>query len=196
MRRGWRGSGLSTPDARLQALGEFICADRGRALAAANRLWRGGPRTVESAVRGMSMGEVIPDGARIRIAADTGAYTTGTVIAFFAGGRTVVHRIRWQRQWGRARGHLITQGDAMLLPDIPVPREAVLGAVVAVRAANGDWRPPASRPPAPRRERALSALVLAAGIVLLELHRPLACYVLDLLSRAERRWTWTRSLLY
>ncbi len=185
----------SIPESRLQAVGEFICADDRRALEAA-RLFRGGALgTVESKVRGMSMGDVIPDASRIRIAADDGTVAPDSVIAFLAAGRTVVHRVRWQRRRGRARRWLITQGDAMRLPDVPVPRDAVLGRVVAV-CAGSDWQPPAPRPVAPRRERALSFIVFAASVVLLELHPPIARWFLDKLTRVERRHAWTRSLLY
>src|SRR5256885_16561143 len=145
----------SIPDERLQALGEFICADPRRVHAAAQLLRRDAGGPVESEVRGMSMGTVIPDGARIRIDSSATALTTGTVIAFVAGGRTVVHRIRWQRRTGRARGWLITQGDAMRLPDMPVARNALVGRVVAVRGEDGTWRPLAVPPPWPRRDRAL-----------------------------------------
>jgi hypothetical protein len=115
---------------------------------------------------------------------------------FFAGGRTVVHRVLWQRRAGRARRWLVTQGDGMRLPDVPVARDAVIGRVVAVRSGDGAWRPPASRLLAPRRERALSWTVFAASVALLELHPPLACWFLDRLTRAERRHAWTSSLLY
>lgn len=177
------------PETRLQALGEFICADPRRAMAAA-RLFRGAQGTLDSEVSGVSMGEVIPHGAFIRIAADPEACRVGEVVAFFAGGRSVVHRVRWMR-----RGWVITQGDAMLLPDAPVPREALLGRVIAVRT-EGDWRPTPSRLLAPRRERALSWIVFAAGVVLLSIRPQLACRFMDLLTRAERRHAWTRSLLY
>jgi len=184
------------PD-RLHALGEFICADPRRVQAAAQLLRRDTTGPVESEVRGMSMGAVIPDGARIRIdGSSSAAPATGTVIAFFAGGRTVVHRVRWQRRTGRARGWLITQGDAMRLPDMPVARDAVIGRVVAIRGDDGAWRPLAAAPRAPRRDRALSWIVFAAGAVLLELHPPLARRFLDKLTRAERRHAWTSSLLY
>jgi len=175
---------------RLREIGEFIRADPQRALAAAQRLRRGAPALLESDVRGVSMGSVLPDGARIRIASGEVPLEPGAVVAFMAGGRTVVHRIRRSR-----RGWLITQGDAMRLPDVPVPCDAVLGQVVAIRGDDG-WRPLAAPPRLPRRERALSWLVFAAGAVLLELHPPLARWFLDKLTRAEREHAWTSSLLY
>ena len=183
-------------DARLREVGEFIRADPRRMFAASLLFRRDADALVESEVRGMSMGAVIPDGARIRIEAARDRTATGTVIAFFAGGRTVVHRIRWRRHRGRARGWLVTQGDAMRLPDVPVFRDAVIGCVVAVRTGDGAWQPLPAPPRAPRRDRALSWIVFAASVVLLELHPPLACWLLDKLTRAERRHAWTRSLLY
>ena len=176
---------------RLKAVGEFICADPRRACAAA-RLFRDTASVVESDVRGGSMGVVIPDGARIRIRSDA-APPTGTVIVFHAGGRTVVHRIRWRR---RAGGWLLTQGDAMRLPDVPVPIDAVIGHVSAVRGDDGTWQPLPAAPRAPRRDRALSWMVFTTSVVLLELHPPLACWLLDKLTRAERAHAWTSSLLY
>jgi hypothetical protein len=179
---------------RLRAVGEFICADPRRASAAA-QLFRDASAAIESDVRGVSMGSVIPDGARIRIdSADM--LLTGTVVAFHAAGRTVVHRIRWQRRAGRARGWLITQGDAMRLPDVPVRLDAVIGRVTALRCDDGTWRPLAAPPRAPRRDRALSWIVFAASVVLLELHPPLSRWFLDKLTRAERTHAWTSSLLY
>jgi hypothetical protein len=44
--------------------------------------------------------------------------------------------------------------------------------------------------------RALSWIVFAAGVVLLSIRPQLACRFMDLLTRAERRHAWTRSLLY
>ena len=83
----------------------------------------------------------------------------------------------------------------MLLPDVPVERAAVLGTVLAV-ATDGTWRPLPPRPAVPRREAALSFVVLAASAVLLEIHPRLACSFLGKLGAAERRYAWTSALLY
>jgi hypothetical protein len=180
---------------RLHAVGSFICADGRRMQAAASLFRSGALGEVTSEVCGMSMGSVIPHGAHIRIGPGTASCRRGTVIAFLAAGRTVVHRIRWQRRWGRGRGYVITQGDGMLLPDMPVERAAILGPVLAVEAS-GAWTPIDAPPVRPRRERALSFLVFAAGAMLLELHPPLARSLLRALNAAERRHAWTRALLY
>jgi hypothetical protein len=180
---------------RLHAVGNFICAD-GRRMQAAAALFRSGALgEVISEVSGMSMGSAIPHGARIRIAPSTVPSRPGTVIAFVAASRTVVHRIRWQRRWGRGRRFVITQGDGMLLPDMPLERTAILGPVLAVDTSEG-WRPVDPPPIRPRRERALSFLVFAAGAMLLEIHPPLARSLLNALNAAERRHAWTRALLY
>jgi hypothetical protein len=180
---------------RLQAVGNFICADGRRMQAAASLFRSGALGQVISEVSGMSMGTVIPHGAQIRIDPAAAPAPRGTVIAFVAGGKTVVHRVRWQRRWGRARNFVITQGDGMLLPDMPVERAAILGPVTAVQS-QGAWRPVDAAPIRPRRERALSFLVFAAGAMLLEIHPPLARWLLSALNAAERRHAWTRALLY
>ena len=180
---------------RMQAIGDFICADGRRMQAAASLFRSGALGEVTSEVAGMSMGDTIPHGAQIRIAPGAPPYLRGAVIAFVAGGRTIVHRIRWQRRWGRGRDFVITQGDGMILPDMPVERAAVLGPVTAVRR-NGTWSPVEPAPLRPRRERALSSVVFIAGASLLEIHPPLARWLLSALNAAERRHAWIRALLY
>jgi len=180
---------------RLHVVGNFICADGRRMQAAASLFRSGALGEVISEVSGMSMGRAIPHGARIRIAPSAVPCRRGTVIAFVAAGRTVVHRIRWQRRWGRGRHFVITQGDGMVLPDMPVERTAILGPVLAVDTG-GEWRPVEAPPFRPRRERALSIVVFAAGAMLLEIHPPLAHSLLRALNAAERRHAWTRALLY
>jgi len=186
---------ISPENERLHAVGNFICADGRRMQAAASLFRSSALGEVVSEVSGTSMGSAIPHGARIRIAPGTASCRRGTVIAFVAAGRTVVHRIRWQRRWGLGRRFVITQGDGMLLPDMPVERAAILGPVLAVDA-RGAWRPIDAPPIRPRRERALSFLVFAAGAMLLEIHPPLARSLLRALNAAERRHAWTRALLY
>lgn len=180
---------------RLRAIGTFICGD-GQRLRAAAALCRSDTQgSVESEVSGVSMGSVIPHGSHIRIGFGADPSELGSVIAFISAGKVMVHRVRWRGRLRRARGFLITQGDAMLLPDVPVESETVLGEVVAVEAGAG-WSPPRAKPHAPRRERALSFLVFAASVVLLEIEPRLARWVLRMLGAAERRYSWTRALLY
>jgi hypothetical protein len=133
----------------------------------------------------MSMGAVTPHGARIRIAPSPSQAPGGTVIVFLAGGKTVAHRIRWQRRRNRGRHFVITHGDGMLLPDMPVERAAILR-VTAVHT-HGAWRPVEAAPVPPRRERALSFVVFATGALLLEIHPPRARCLLSTVSAAECR---------
>ena len=59
---------------------------------------------VESQLQGASMGLAIPDGARIRIAHnDRDPWREGQVIAFLAGSRVMVHRVRHVGRRGPAR---------------------------------------------------------------------------------------------
>ena len=100
---------------RLLALGNFICSSDGP-LAAAMGLRRdlSGP-AYESVVSGGSMGASIPNGVRIRVA-EGGQPRRGQIIAFVSSGKTFVHRIRWCGHSWAARDWIITQGDAMRLP--------------------------------------------------------------------------------
>lgn len=180
---------------RLRAAGAFICGADDRLQTAVALFRSAGEGAVESEVSGGSMGGVIPHGARIRITRGADLYRRGNVIAYIAGGRAVVHRVCWKRRWGRGRDFLITRGDAMLLPDTPVNRSAVMGDVLTVQS-EGTWRPLATRPAAPRRERALAFAVLACAALLLEIDPRIASWFLGKLRAAERRYSWTRTLLY
>jgi hypothetical protein len=97
-------------------------------------------RSVESEVRGSSMGEAIPDGARIRIvpAARDATWREGQVVAFLAGTRLMAHRVV---HVGRARGarYVITQGDGNWFCDPPVALEVVAGEVREC-CVEGSWR--------------------------------------------------------
>src|SRR5688500_15143827 len=181
-----RDAPVSPESERLQALGTFICSCDRPLLAAAGLHRAMGGGTFESRVCGGSMGAAIPDGARIRVVA-TGRSERGEIVAFVAAGKTFVHRVRWRARL--ARGWMITQGDAVLLPDPPVDRQAVLGQVQAVQS-DAAWQPPPEPEPLPRRDRALSLLVLLACVVLLELHPRSAQRLIGWLRAAESRRGW------
>ena len=179
---------------RLSALGNFICRSD-RPLLAVTRLRRdGGALAFESRVAGGSMGTSIPNGARIRVV-DSSLQERGQIIAFVAGGKTLVHRVRWRGHAWAARGWMITQGDTLRLPDPPVHRNAVLGHVEAVEHGP-TWESPAARERLPRRDRALSLLILTACVGLLEIHPRIARWMIERLRAAEARRGWTRALLY
>jgi len=177
---------------RLDGLGAFIWRERERVRAAVGRhtLPGGCDCTVECRIRGASMEAAIPRGSRIRITFGREPHQVGDIVAFMVGERIVVHRIVH-----RARRHLLTRGDAMLLPDSPVDAVAVLGAVNAIDSGSG-WRPPAAQTLRPRRDRLLSFLVLVAGRLLLKFDADLTRRFIEWLDAADHRNAWTRRLLY
>jgi hypothetical protein len=180
---------------RLRAAGAFICGDAGRARAAVSLLRTYEAEPVESEVHGTSMGSVLPHAAHIRIALGSDACDVGQVIAFMAGGKVFVHRVVYRGRFGIARNHLITQGDAMRLPDPPIAEADVLGPVVEVQCGTA-WRPPDPAARAARRDRLLAFAVLAIGITCLHVSPRLAVWLIDRLGVADRRLGWTRALLY
>lgn len=132
---------MSSPDLAA-AIATLLNDDQDRILALASSL-RAPNRTIESQVRGGSMGASLPPGSRIRIDMSPGAkHPVGQVVAFVGGDTVIVHRVVYH-----GRDHLLTRGDARLAPDTPVRRDQVLGPVSAV-AREGQWHdlpPPAAR---------------------------------------------------
>jgi len=132
-------------------------------------------RSFECEVRGRSMGETLRDGTRIRVeSGESKSYVPGQVVAFLCGDAVIAHRIVHTGRRGRARGHLLTRGDACFLPDPPMPVEAVLGPVMTLDGAGAAGSPP---PPAPSRAglRALSREMVTRAIsTLMVVHPALA----------------------
>ncbi|HEX2780545.1 MAG TPA: nucleotidyltransferase family protein, partial [Gemmatimonadaceae bacterium] len=79
--------------------------------------------------RGRSMGPTIPDGAMVLLAPIERPLDRGDVVlAAFPDGKAVMHRVH------RVAGaSVVLQGDAMVAPDRPVDRAAVVGRVELVR---------------------------------------------------------------
>jgi hypothetical protein len=131
---------------------------------------------VESQVHGGSMGATLPPGARIRLSCrETADYRPGDVVVYVQGSGLVAHRLVGRGRGARARGYLITRGDASATCDPPVPIERAVGLVTEWRRADAEtWQqvgPPTYR-------SGLGALVATADHAmvgaLLELHPPLA----------------------
>jgi len=186
-----------TDGARLKSLGSFIWQDGARVLAAAGR---GDPRqhVVECQLRGASMSGAIPAGSRIRIALGGTPYRRGEVVAFVTDTDLVVHRIVYaRRRWLRRDPlqFMITRGDAMLLPDAPINTDFALGRVVEMRVG-AEWRALNARAQMPRRERLLAFLILVAIAFLLNVRLSWARRLADWLHAMDRRFSWTRTLLY
>jgi hypothetical protein len=109
------------------AVATLLRDDPERILALAASL-RAPNRVVESTVKGMSMGSGLPPGSRIRIdMSHHQRFEIGAVVAFVGGNQVIVHRVVHN-----GRDHLLTRGDAILVPDSPVKRNQVLGPVTAV----------------------------------------------------------------
>jgi hypothetical protein len=174
---------MDRPSADLvEAVGGLLRADPARALAVADGL-RAPGRSFESTVSGMSMWPVLPPRSRIRVALEPCVPpAVGDVVAFVAGGQIVVHRVVHRGSAGAARGHLVTLGDATLVPDPPVHETSLLGAVTGVRAADG-WVPPGGPQRRRLRARAVRALTTAVAVALLRLDPRAAARVLSGLHR-------------
>lgn len=145
------------------AIASLLNDDQERILSLASSL-RAPNRTIESTVKGTSMGPVLPPGSRIRIdMSPREGCRVGEVVAFVGGNQLVVHRVVHA-----GRAYVLTRGDARLAPDTPVKREQILGPVSAV-ARDGRWDD--LPPPAKRRGLALAcaAVVLIAARALLHL---------------------------
>lgn len=145
---------------------------------------------IESEIHGRSMGATLPPGARIRISCtDRTDFQPGDVLAYLDGDKLVAHRLVRRGRGARARGYVITRGDASTACDPPVPLERAVGLVTAWRRTDAEaWRPVA--PPAPRgalRRLATAANDAFIGAVL-EIHPGLA-------REAALRTRWLRNLL-
>ncbi len=98
-------------------------------------------RTLESSIRGNSMGATIPDGSRIRIQWTGGKNCRlGQIVACLEHGFLFAHRVV------HVRGNeIVTQGDGWILCDPPRPVSEVIGEVIAC-CVGGKWHPPAAEP--------------------------------------------------
>ena len=159
---------MSSPSPEVvAAIGGLLQADAARVVALAASL-RGPGRSVASTVQGGSMGHTLPPGARIRIALTDGErHAVGQVVAFITGNQVVVHRIVYRCDSGRGAGHVLTRGDAGLVPDPPVAFACVLGAV----ALEPDGAVPAASTRSPHAAFA-SWLLLLLAIGLLRVAGP------------------------
>jgi hypothetical protein len=137
---------------RLRALGAFFVDRPDRILAVAAQFQKEG-RVIQSRVVGPSMGSCLPDGAPILIAPrQREDCEAGTIIAFVGNRKVIVHRVVFCGRRGRARGILVTRGDASRLPDPPIEIGSVLGEVIAVQSEAG-WAAPAAGARRPAHDR-------------------------------------------
>jgi hypothetical protein len=112
-------------------------------LAAAARLWRKTGRELKARFGGSSMQPSVAPGSEVVLRCGAAA-SVGDIVAYLADGRLVLHRVEAVSARDRT---LLTRGDALWLPDLPVrDLETVLGVVSAV-GRDGGFAPP---PPAPQ----------------------------------------------
>ncbi len=154
---------LATPSPDLvDAIGRMLRADPARTLAVAENL-RAPDRWFESTLTGMSMGAGLGPGSRIRVAlVHRARYEAGEVVAYQAGNQVIVHRVVHRGRAAAALGHLITRGDATLVPDPPVAHGRILGPVTGVWRAGG-WMPLGGPPRRALRARLACALLSAVA---------------------------------
>lgn len=129
---------------------------------------------ITSQMQGTSMGATLPSGAHIRIqCAYEASYRPGDIVVFILGTRLIAHRVIACGGFWKKRQVVITRGDALLLPDPPVPLEAVLGTVTAVQEAT-QWCEPGGAPACTPGWRLAATLTLIGTRLALTCGVPLA----------------------
>jgi hypothetical protein len=120
-------------------------------------LWKRTGRTLEARFTGDSMEPAIPSGSRLRLGCGA-PVAPGDVAAFVHDGHVFVHRVL-----ATAGPLALTRGDALVIPDPPIPLERVFARVEAVQRGN-EWTAPARHrdAPAQRVMRSLCSLRLGA----------------------------------
>jgi hypothetical protein len=92
-------------------------------------------------IDGVSMTPTIAPGTQVRLRrADVYSLKSGDVVAFEYIGRFMAHRIVRIGRTRASGGHLLTRGDAMLLHDVPVRLDCVIG-IVTAQQIDGNWVP-------------------------------------------------------
>ena len=148
---------------------------------------------VDCEVTGASMGDVVPDGATVRIRCD-GAVDAprGAIIAVMIGGALSVHRLVHRGRSARARGWIVSEGDANLTCDAPVRETDVVGVVDAMRPAGEQWRPVPGTLPHARKTRLLTATVRGIIAAALEIHPRVAQALKGAVVLAMTPLVWLR----
>lgn len=104
-------------------------------LLAVTSLWARTARRVEARFTGGSMEPAIPSGARLRLLCGA-AVAPGDVAALVHDGHVRVHRVL-----DVIPPLVLTRGDALWVPDPPVPLDSIFARVEAVEDG-GAWRAP------------------------------------------------------
>jgi len=148
---------------------------------------RGDNAVFESSIRGSSMEPSIPGLARVRVqlSADK-SYCRGDIVYFQTSDGYMIHRVAWLVNRGQAAGFLFTLGDNCLLPDLPVPKQQVLGIVIGVEI-NKTWSLPVTPVRVPIIQLLIRTLSLMAIIGVARISVPLAGSLVAVLQASETR---------
>lgn len=107
----------------------------GAELSAVTALWARTGRTIEARFTGTSMAPAVPDGATLRLQCGEPVHA-GDVAALVHDGHVLLHRVVAVRE-----PFLLTRGDALVIPDPPLPLDLAFARVEAVQRA-GAWIAP------------------------------------------------------
>jgi signal peptidase I len=141
-------------------------------------------------IDGVSMTPTIAPGIRVRLRrADGNTLRSGDVVAFEYNGRFIAHRIARIGRTRASRRHLLTRGDAMVLHDVPVRLECVIGVVTAQQVA-GTWVA-LGRARRGRFRQAISGMFTAVIGGVFELSPTAAAHLIRWIARV-RAWTASR----
>jgi len=117
-------------------------------------------------IDGLSMTPGLLPGTRVRLRpADPKSVRPGDVIAFQHNSRLIAHRVVHLGRSAASRGYLLTCGDAMLLSDVPVRGDAIIG-VVTAKVVDGDWVPLATARASGRKYRVSVIFTTVIGALL------------------------------
>lgn len=185
---------MTVPAGHIEALATVLGADVVRLRAAAAAL-ETADQQFETRARGVSMGQTIPVGARIRVRCGTEeACRVGDVVVFMDGTELISHRVVYRGRSRSARAFVVTRGDGLVMPDRPVPLTSIVGRVTAVHRQD-DWEiiEPSESASGGVLRRAVRAAALAAVIVTLELNVPAArrlggLIALHMFQPSRRSW--------
>ena len=104
----------------------------GDELTAIASIWKREARQLTTSFSGASMLPTIAPGASLEIVCRDDA-RSDDVILFLHRGQPVVHRLL---SFSRNGQWMLARGDANAIPDLPIPRDAVVGRVKTVAGAN------------------------------------------------------------
>lgn len=136
-------------------------------------LWKRTGRTIEARFTGTSMEPAIPSGSRLRLRCGA-PVAPGDVAAFVHDGHVLVHRVL-----DVAPLFVLARGDALAVPDPPLPLDRVLARLEAI-GRDGAWTaPPDHRESVPQRVLRVACAFRAS--------RAWARAVVALLRRFRRR---------